>query len=154
MKSKDELEIEDERKDIEKTGRLLVTGDLHGDTAALVMIAKKMLEGDVLFVAGDFGFIFRDNNDERCFLNDVDQFLKRKKAYLVFVDGNHENHRALNEYPTEEWRGARVHRIRSRIIHVLRGEILEIKQKKIFCFGQSSPPDPVLPAIQCSDWNL
>ena len=42
------------------TGRLLVTGDLHGDTAALVMIAKKMLEGDVLFVAGDFGFIFRD----------------------------------------------------------------------------------------------
>ena len=50
MKSKNELEIEDERKDIEKTGRLLVTGDLHGDTAALVMIAKKMLEGDVLFV--------------------------------------------------------------------------------------------------------
>ena len=48
MKSKNELEMEDERKDIEKTGRLLVTGDLHGDTAALVMIAKKMLEGDML----------------------------------------------------------------------------------------------------------
>ena len=94
MKSKNELEMEDERKDIEKTGRLLITGDLHGDTAALVMIAKKMLEGDMLFVAGDFGFIFRDNNDERCFLNDVDQFLKRKNAYLVFADGNHENHRA------------------------------------------------------------
>lgn len=41
MKSKNELEMEDERKDIEKTGRLLITGDLHGDTAALVMIAEE-----------------------------------------------------------------------------------------------------------------
>ena len=153
MKSKNELEMEDERKDIEKTGRLLVTGDLHGDTAALVMIAKKMLEGDMLFVAGDFGFIFRDNNDERCFLNDVDQFLKRKNAYLVYVDGNHENHRALNEYPTEEWRGARVHRIRSRIIHVLRGEILEIKQKKIFCFGGAFSIDRAYRELNVSYWE-
>lgn len=153
MKSKNELEMEDERKDIEKTGRLLVTGDLHGDTAALVMIAKKMLEGDMLFVAGDFGFIFRDNNDERCFLNDVDQFLKRKNAYLVYVDGNHENHRALNEYPTEEWGGARVHRIRSRIIHVLRGEILEIKQKKIFCFGGAFSIDRAYRELNVSYWE-
>jgi hypothetical protein len=45
-----------------------------------------MQEKDCLFVAGDFGFIFRDNNSERCFLNDVDRFLQRKKAFLVFVD--------------------------------------------------------------------
>lgn len=30
--------------------------------------------------------IFRDNNSERCFFNDVDLFLQRKKAFLVFVD--------------------------------------------------------------------
>lgn len=45
-----------------------------------------MQEKDCLFVAGDFEFIFRDNNSERCFLNDVDRFLQRKKAFLVFVD--------------------------------------------------------------------
>lgn len=35
------------------TGRLLVTGDLHGDTAALVMIAKRMLEGDGVILGSD-----------------------------------------------------------------------------------------------------
>ena len=76
--------------------RMLITGDLHGDTSALTLIAKKMQEKDCLFVAGDFGFTFRDNNSERCFLNDVDRFLQRKKAFLVFVDGNHENHKAVS----------------------------------------------------------
>ncbi len=45
-----------------------------------------MQEKDCLFVAGGFEFIFRDNNSERCFFNDVDLFLQRKKAFLVFVD--------------------------------------------------------------------
>ena len=39
--------------------RMLITGDLHGDTSALTLITKKMQEKDCLFVAGDFGFIFR-----------------------------------------------------------------------------------------------
>ena len=115
--------------------RLLVTGDLHGDTAALTMIAKKLLQGDVLFVAGDFGFIFRDNQDERSFLNDVDMFLRKLGTFLVFVDGNHENHKALNEFPVDSWQGAWVHLIRSHVIHVLRGEVLTLKGKNIFCFG-------------------
>lgn len=45
-----------------------------------------MQEKDCLFVAGGFEFIFRDNNSERCFFNDVDLFLQRKIAFLVFVD--------------------------------------------------------------------
>ena len=135
------------------SGRLLVTGDLHGDTGALTLIAKKMLPGDMLFVAGDFGFVFRDNNDERCFLNDVDRFLKKKDAYLVFVDGNHENHRALNAYPVEKWMGAKVHKIRSRILHVLRGEILEIKGKKIFCFGGAFSIDRAYRVLNETYWE-
>ena len=42
----------------EMSGRLLITGDLHGDTAALTMITRQLREGDALFVAGDFGFVF------------------------------------------------------------------------------------------------
>ena len=49
----------------EISGRLLITGDLHGDTAALTMITRQLREGDALFVAGDFGFVFWDNRDER-----------------------------------------------------------------------------------------
>ena len=39
------------------SGRLLITGDLHGDTAALTMITRQLREGDALFVAGDFGLL-------------------------------------------------------------------------------------------------
>ena len=34
----------------EMSGRLLITGDLHGDTAALTMITRQLREGDALFV--------------------------------------------------------------------------------------------------------
>lgn len=142
-----------EKKDEMFFGRLLVTGDLHGDAGALTIISRKMLAGDVLFVAGDFGFIFLDTNSERCFLDDVDSFLKRKNAWIVFVDGNHENHRALNAYPVEEWQGARVHRIRSRVIHVLRGEILEIKGHKIFCFGGAFSIDRAYRVLNKTYWE-
>ena len=119
----------------EISGRLLITGDLHGDTAALTMITRQLREGDALFVAGDFGFVFWDNRDEHVFLDDVDRFLQKINGYIIFADGNHENHRALNKFPVEQWNNARVHMIRSRIIHVLRGEVLCLKGKRIFCFG-------------------
>ena len=61
----------------EISGRLLITGDLHGDTAALTMLARQLREGDALFVAGDFGFVFWDNKDEHVFLDDVDRFLQK-----------------------------------------------------------------------------
>lgn len=36
-------------------------------TAALTMITRQLREGDALFVAGDFGFVFWDNRDEHVF---------------------------------------------------------------------------------------
>lgn len=68
------------------SGRLLITGDLHGDTAALTMIARQLREGDALFVAGDFGFVFWDNKDEHVFLDDVDQFLQKINGYFVLEE--------------------------------------------------------------------
>ena len=114
----------------EISGRLLITGDLHGDTAALTMITRQLREGDALFVAGDFGFVFWDNRD-----------------------GNHENHRALNKFPVEQWNNARVHMIRSRIIHVLRGEVLCLKGKRIFCFGGAFSIDRAYRTLNKSYWE-
>ena len=54
----------------------------------------------------------------------------------MFVDGNHENYtRLYNDYPVEEWNGGKVHRIRDSVIHLMRGEIYDIDNKKIFVFG-------------------
>ena len=70
----------------EMPGRLLITGDLHGDTAALTMITRQLREGDALFVAGDFGFVFWDKRDEHVFLDDVDQFLQKINGYFVLEE--------------------------------------------------------------------
>ena len=137
----------------EMSGRLLITGDLHGDTAALTMITRQLREGDALFVAGDFGFVFWDNKDEHVFLDDVDRFLQKINGYVIFADGNHENHRALNKFPVEQWNNARVHMIRSRIIHVLRGEVLSLKGKRIFCFGGAFSIDRAYRTLNKSYWK-
>ena len=70
----------------ELSGRLLITGELHGDTAALTMITRQLREGDALFVAGDFGFVFWDNKDEHVFLDDVDRFLQKRNGYSVLEE--------------------------------------------------------------------
>jgi predicted phosphodiesterase len=134
-------------------GRLLVTGDTHGEQARLVYLARWMQTGDVLFEVGDFGFLFGNDKSEEGFLNDVQNFLEDKEAYIVFVDGNHENHSALNALPVENWCGAKVHKLRSRIIHVLRGEILHIKSKKIFCFGGAFSIDRAYRELNKSYWK-
>lgn len=133
--------------------RLLITGDTHGDQISLTYMLKKLRRGDVLFVAGDFGYYFQLNRSEEAFLNDLHFFLKRNDMYLVYVDGNHENHMALNDLPVTEWCGARVHEVRPNIIHVLRGEVLKIKGKKIFCFGGAFSIDRALRVLNETYWE-
>ena len=42
---------------------------------------------------------FGITEDEHVFLDDVDRFLQKINGYVIFADGNHENHRALNKFP-------------------------------------------------------
>ena len=121
----------------EISGRLLITGDLHGDTAALTMITRQLREGDALFVAGDFGFVFWDNRDEHVFLDDIDRFLQKINGYIIFADGNHENHRALNKFPVEQWNNARVHMIRSRMQKYPSSVVRTVRNQT--SFKQNSP---------------
>lgn len=57
---------------------------------------------------------------------------------MEFVDGNHENFDRLYEYPVEEWHGCKVHKIRSLVIHMMRGQVFEIEGQNIFTFGGPS----------------
>lgn len=90
---------------------------------------------------------------EERFLNDIQDSLEAKDAYIVFVDGNHENHAALNSLPVERWCSARVHRLRPRIIHLLKGEILNICGKKIFGFGGAFSIDRAYRELNRSYWQ-
>jgi predicted phosphodiesterase len=140
-------------KEVNESGRLLVTGDTHGEQNRLIFMSQWIQTGDILFEVGDFGYLFRNDKTEQNFLNDIENFLEKKDAYIVFVDGNHDNHRALQELPVENWCEAAVHKLRPRIIHVLRGEILHIRGKKIFCFGGAFSIDRAYRELNRSYWD-
>lgn len=61
------------------------------------------------------------------------------KKFLT--DGNHENFDRLYAYPVEMWHGGKVHKIRPSVIHLMRGQIFELEEKKIFTFGGASSHD-------------
>ena len=68
-------------------------------------------------------------------------WLDCKPFTTLFVDGNHENFDRLNEFPVEEWKGGKIHRVQPSVIHLMRGQVFELEGKKIFTFGGASSHD-------------
>lgn len=62
--------------------------------------------------------------------------LESKNAYIVFVDGNHENHNFINRTEISEFCGAKCHKLLPRVIHIMRGEIVNIDGIKIFVLAE------------------
>ena len=123
---------------------LRITGDTHRTIGRFVKGNPNFIhdttwgEDDVLIVAGDFGFVLLDTPEEHDWLD----WLERTKPYTIaFVDGNHENHPRIAEYPEEIWNGGRINRLRKNIIHLMRGQVYRIDGKKIFSFGGARSHD-------------
>jgi predicted phosphodiesterase len=119
-----------------------VTGDLHDQYDTMWKFdtkhfANKVKEEDYIIICGDFGLIWDGSEGEQQYL---DIFNNRTGTYL-FVDGNHENFPLINSYPTEQWNGGLIHRIRPSIIHLMRGQIYTIEGKKIFVMGGGTSVD-------------
>lgn len=113
---------------------IYVTGDTHGDLDLWNMYISEMLnDGDTIIILGDFGIGFFDNKywTEEMFFD----YLAEQNYTVLFLDGNHENFDKLNAYEISEWHGGYVHFIRKNVIHLMRGEIYEIDDKKIFVMG-------------------
>lgn len=133
---------------------LYITGDMHGQrerwTDPVFGIEGRLKAGDAIIVCGDFKYIFEDENREReeAFLDE----LAEKPYEILFCDGNHENFPRLNAYPEECWKGGKIHRIRSNIRHLMRGQIYEMEGKRIFVMGggHSFGNDP--PLIPGKTW--
>ena len=81
------------------------TGDIHGNARRFFMEAfpeqKEMTKEDVMLQLGDFGLIWdwRGETSEEEYWLDL---LEEKNFTLCFVDGNHENHDRLSQYPVKE----------------------------------------------------
>lgn len=114
---------------------IYITGDVHGDlnrfSEAFLPNESSLIKDDYLIVCGDFGFIFANDDEEKECLDTL-----AKKPYIIlWVDGNHENFDVINEYPAEMWNGGKIHRIRENIIHLMRGQVFTIENKKFFTMG-------------------
>ena len=123
---------------------IYITGDIHGNPVRLSTDSfyeqKEMTKDDYVIILGDFGLVWNckgESKNEKWWLN----WLEDKPFTTLFIDGNHENHDRLDEYPVEEWHGGKVHKIRPSVIHLMRGQVYEIEGKKFFTFGGAASHD-------------
>lgn len=124
-----------------------ITGDIHGKPERLGVQSfyeQKEFSGNkddnIAIIAGDFGLVWQRDEEgigEKYWF----KWLEDKPFTTVFVDGNHENHVRLNQYPVKEWNGGLVHEIRPHILHLMRGQVFIIEGKKFFTFGGASSHD-------------
>ena len=123
---------------------IYITGDTHSDfsrfSADEFPIQEEMTKDDYVIICGDFGGIWNyqvESEYEKYWLD----WLNNKNFTTLFVDGNHENFDRLYKYPVEEWHGGKVHKIRDSVLHLMRGEIFNIDNKKFFAFGGARSHD-------------
>ena len=128
---------------------IYITGDTHGDLPDLEQRVKDndIGPGDILIIAGDFGFVWGTGYSESCLTE-----LGWKPFTIAFIDGNHENFDLLEQYPMEDWNGGRVHRIKPNIVHLMRGEAYVIEGKRFFCFGGAYSMDKAIRHPGTSWW--
>lgn len=123
---------------------IYITGDCHSNFERFneenFPIQKEMIKDDYVIICGDFGGVWTFE-EESSREKEVLEWLNEKNFTTLFVDGNHENFTRLYNYPVEEWHGGKVHKIRDSVLHLMRGEIFEINNKKIFTFGGAKSHD-------------
>jgi hypothetical protein len=119
---------------------IYVTGDIHGDIDIRKLSSKNfiqqklMTKEDYLIIAGDFGLIWYNHPISKCdkyWLN----WLNNKNFTTLWIDGNHECFDYIEEYEVKEWHGGKVQFIRDNVIHLMRGQVFDIDNKRIFTMG-------------------
>lgn len=120
---------------------IYATGDTHGDffrfTPGNFPEQENMTHDDFVVILGDFGGIWGDQRKDRKKLEQ----LNRRSFTTLWVDGNHENYDKLSKYPITEWHGGKVQFIQPNIIHLMRGQIYNIHDHKIFVMGGAQSHD-------------
>ena len=120
-----------------------VCGDTHGQIDLFKLTSKHFVEGksltkdDFVLICGDCAAVW--GNDQ------IDIYLREwfdgKPWTTLYIDGNHENHDALNSMPIEEWRGGKIHRVSDTVLHLMRGQVFEIDGYKVFTMGGATSHD-------------
>ena len=137
---------------------VFITGDIHGNPQNRFSLENfpqqnELCKKDLVIIIGDFGLVW-DYKGENTYEKERLDWLEQKTFTTCFVDGNHENFDRLVNYPTEIWNGGKVHKIRSSIIHLMRGQIFQIQEKRFFTFGGARSHDIRDGIIEVNDPKL
>ena len=135
---------------------LFITGDIHG-TIDIDKVTnffsnedntKNLTKQDYLILLGDTSICWDDGKID----SKVKSILQSLPVTTLFIDGNHDNHHLLAEYPVLEWNGGLVHEIEPDIIHLMRGEVFTIEDKTFFAFGGAHSIDQLRRTEGISWW--
>ena len=102
---------------------IYATGDTHGNFQRFAPEhfpeQAGMTKEDYMIICGDFGGVWDGGKKEERNLD----WLEDLPFTTLFISGNHENFDLLSKYPTEEWNGGKIQRIRPHVIHLMRGQV-------------------------------
>ena len=117
---------------------VLVTGDTHGEffrfKSRNFPEGKTLTKDDIIIIAGDFGGIWSQSDEELYWLN----WLADKPWTTCFIDGNHENFTIIDQLTEETKFGAPVGVVQcdnNNIYHLKRGNIYTFGEDNVFVFG-------------------
>lgn len=135
---------------------IFIAGDIHGtiDIDKVVgyfsneELTKNLTKQDYLILLGDTSICWDDGKID----TEVKHILRSLPVTTLFIDGNHDNHRLIAEYPVLEWNGGLVHEIEPDILHLMRGEVFTIAGKKFFAFGGAHSIDQLRRTEGVSWW--
>lgn len=123
---------------------IYITGDTHADIDwekinTTHFTEQKLMNPaeDYLIITGDFGGIWGGDKSDKY----IQKAYNARKFTTLFIDGNHENHDLLDQYPVEEWNGGKVHKISDKIIHLMRGQVFDIQGMRFFTMGGAESTD-------------
>jgi len=126
---------------------IYVTGDTHGDIRKLINLTLNF--DDYLIVAGDFGMCWYNDNRDFEKINILTKLLYK----ILFIDGNHENFKMLNNFPIQEWCGGKIHKISENVYHLMRGYVFEINGLTFWCMGGAKSIDKSMRITDVSWWE-
>ena len=138
---------------------IYITGDTHG-THDIYKLEENFFDStgltkdDYVIICGDFGFVWFYEGGKG-WVEDQEwlDWLEDRPWTTLFVDGNHENHELLNQYPVEKWHGGKVHFIRDSVIHLMRGQIFEIDGNTFLTMGGAHSIDRAYRTDRLSWWE-
>jgi len=120
---------------------IFITGDPHDENEIKRLsnnsceYSNNLSTEDSIIILGDFGLIFNniETNTEKYWLN----WLENKRFNIYFIDGNHDNHSKIWEYPMY----GKFRKIRTNIFYIPRGTIFELENITFLGIGGASSHD-------------